>query len=266
MKHRAIGMFDSGFGGLTVMRQFQKILPEESVVYLGDTARLPYGEKSAEIIEQYSIQNGIFLMRQNIKLLIVACNTAASVAIDPLRKIFNIPVLGVIQPGAREAVRQTRTGKIAVLGTKGTIRSGCYQKAIQDLLPHAEVTSIACPLWVPLVEEHFLHHPSAKLIVEEYLKPVKAAGVDTVLLGCTHYPLLHALIEKELGSAITIVEPAEACAKEAADLLATQHLQNPEKDAFYRYFVSDDPDKFRQIGSTFLGAPLPTVETCRYSH
>lgn len=257
----AIGMLDSGVGGLTVMQQVMHQLPLESIVYFGDTARVPYGGKSPETIMRYSVENAIFLMEQKIKLLIVACNTICSVhALEKIRQIFNLPVIGVIEPGAERAVRVTRNGHIAVLGTKATVLSGAYQKAIQDRMPEAHVTSIACPLFVPLVEEHFFEHPAAKIIVKEYLEPLRDQNIDTVLLGCTHYPLLAKLIQEELGDDVTVVDSASTCARTVAELISEMQLQTDMSTPQHRYVVSDDPEKFRILGRTFLGMPLENVE------
>lgn len=260
MRH-SIGMFDSGIGGLTVMQQLLHIMPRESIVYLGDTARLPYGEKSRETVIRYSIENAIFLLEKNIKFLVIACNTASAFALEKLQNIFNIPVIGVINPGAEKAVQVTKTGRIAVIGTKGTINSQAYQRAILQLDPKATVIPIACPLFVPLVEEQYLEHPAAKLIVQEYLRPLKEQKIDTLLMGCTHYPLLKHLINDELGPKVTIVDSAVTCAEKVAAILAQQGLENchPEPPE-YRYFVSDDPQKFQLLGQAFLDMPITAVE------
>jgi len=258
-KEKPIGMFDSGIGGLTVMREVMRLLPHEQILYLGDTARLPYGGKSRETIIRYSIENAIFLLEHQIKMLVIPCNTASSAALDKLRSIFNIPVIGVIEPGAHKAAQVTRNGKIAVLGTKGTIASGAYQKEIQRLLPEAMVVPIPCPLFVPLVEEKFIHHPAARLIVEEYLKPLAKQEVDTILLGCTHYPLLQKLIEEVVGPGIHIVDSATTCAEKVAEVLKEQNLQNHPHCPVHQFFVSDDPHKFQVHGEEILGSPIAHI-------
>jgi glutamate racemase len=257
---QAIGIFDSGIGGLTVMREIMKRLPHENLIYYGDTARLPYGDKSKEVITRYSMENTIFLMEQNIKLLVVACNTASALALEKLQRIFNIPILGVIEPGAENAVKTSKNKNIAVLGTKGTIKSGVYQREIEKKMPQAKVISIACPLFVPLVEERFFHHPAAGLIIKEYLFPLKDHQVDTVLLGCTHYPLLKQRIMEELLEEVSVVDAAFTCALKVAEILKQSQLENgssthPE----YQYFVSDDPIKFQSLGIDFLGMPIKNV-------
>lgn len=257
----SIGMFDSGVGGLTVMQQMVKTLPNEPIVYFGDTARLPYGEKSRETIIRYTIESSIFLMQQNIKALVIACNTATTYALEKLQQIFNIPVIGVIAPGAERAVQVTRNRQIAVLGTRGTVRSGIYQREIQRHLPDAKVTSIACPLFVPLVEEHLVTHPATRLIVKEYLAPLHDTEIDTILLGCTHYPLLRHLIEEEFGPNISIVDSAATCAAKVSEILTSLMLHNQSANSSpYRYYVSDDPQKFQILGKNFLGMPLDHVE------
>lgn len=249
-----IGIFDSGVGGLTIMRQLMQKLPHESLVYLGDTARIPYGNKSAETIVRYSIENTFFLMEKNIKLLVVACNTASAFAIPKLRQIFNIPVVGVIEPGAEKAIQSTRNQRIAIIGTHGTIQSKAYQQEIKRLLPQAEVIAHACPLFVPLVEEKFMHHPAAELIVREYLMPLKSQQVDTLLLGCTHYPFLETLIQQEMGSGVSLIDPATTCAEKVATLLQQLGLTNPSTNSpDYRYYVSDDPHKFQELSEKLFG-------------
>lgn len=252
----SIGLFDSGLGGLTVLRQLLKAAPQEQFIYYGDTARLPYGEKSRETIIRYSLENARFLLTQQIKFLVVACSTASSHALETLEQQLDIPVIGMIGPGADSALKSTQSGHIAVLGTKGTIASQAYKKAILQRNPEAKVTSIACPLFVPLVEEHFLNHPAAQLIVQEYLKPLKDQQIDTVLLGCTHYPLLKDLICAEMGENVTVIDPAMACAAQLLAALNDHHLYMPQKhvqNIEHRFFVSDDPGKFQKLGEIFLG-------------
>ncbi len=242
------------------MRQVMKQLPHESIIYLGDTARVPYGEKSKETIIRYSIENSIFLMDKSIKLLVVACNTASAYSLEKLRKIFNIPVLGVIEPGAKRAAAVTKNQRIAILGTKGTISSGCYQAEIKKLIPQAELFPLACPLFVPLVEEGFFRHSAAELVVKEYLKPLKDKAIDTLLLGCTHYPFLKDLIQAEVGRQVTIIDSASTCAEEIQHTLAAQQqLAHKIGQPSYEYFVSDDPERFKKNGELFLGQPIPYV-------
>lgn len=260
-RNNPIGVFDSGIGGLTVVQQLIKLLPGEQIHYFGDTARMPYGEKSSETIRRFAIENTIFLMHSNIKLLVVACNTASAHSIHKLRQLFNVPMVDVVEAGVNQVVSVTKNQQIAVLGTKGTIHSNVYQREILSRLPDANVISVACPLLAPLVEENFVGHPAARLIVSEYLAPLKNTSVDTVLLGCTHYPLLAPLIREELPG-IEIVDSAVSCAAMVAALLAELNLE--AKDSFgksaHRFYVSDDPQKFCRLATHFLGSPLEHVE------
>lgn len=257
---QAIGMFDSGIGGLTVLRAVLERLPNEKIIYFGDTGRQFYGEKSSETVLRYSIENAIFLMEHSIKLLVIACNTASAVSVERLGSIFNIPVIGVIEPGAEEALRVSKTKRIAVLATKGTIRSSAYQNHIKRLCPEAFVLPLECPLLAPLVEEGMNLHPATRLILKDYLKPIKEHPVDTILLGCTHYPLLKELIQEEVGSGIQIVDSAMTCADKIEKILNEQALRTPS-DLIHpsRYFVSDNPEKFKILGERFLSGPIIDV-------
>lgn len=255
-----IGVFDSGIGGLTVMEQIRAVVPIEHMIYFGDTARLPYGNKSPETIIRYSIENAIFLLEKQIKMLVVACNTASAFAIDRLRQIFKIPIIGVIEPGAEKAVSTTKTGNIAILGTKGTIQSGAYQKEILRHLPQATLFPLACPLFVPLVEEGFLSHPASRLIVKEYLGPLKGQNIDTLLLGCTHYPLLKTLIQEEMGDSITLIDSALTCAEAVAHTLKQYNLHSQSQTAQLEYYVSDDPQKFCELSRTIFHFPIMHVK------
>lgn len=265
MEDSPIGMFDSGVGGLTVMKELVRVLPYENILYFGDTARLPYGAKSPETIIRYSIENSIFLIDKKIKMLVVACNTASAHALACLQERFDIPVIGVVDPGAESAVRATKQGRIGVLGTKGTINSQCYQKAILKKDSKVSVFPIACPLFVPFVEENCLDHPAIRLVIKEYLKPLKDYHIDTLLLGCTHYPLLKELIQEEVGEDILIVDSALSCSEKILELLSQNHLQRLRKTSpHYHYFVSDDPKKFQQLGTCFFGKPLDHVALCAF--
>lgn len=257
---QSIGVFDSGVGGLTVMKQIIAHLPNESCVYFGDTARLPYGNKSQETIIRYSIENTIFLMQQNIKVLVIACNTASSFARERLRQIFNIPVIDVIEPGTEKAVQVTRNGRIAILGTRGTVGAGVHGQEIKKRLPDAHVIGKACPLFVPIVEELMASHSAARLIVKEYLAPLRKENIDTAILACTHYPMLRALIEEELGPEVTIVDPAVTAAERVNEVLHTHKWHITEGKSNHKFYVSDDPEKFRRLGCEFLGMPLDHVQ------
>jgi glutamate racemase len=260
VRSQAIGLFDSGVGGLTVAQQIMRALPHERLIYFGDTARIPYGNKSQETIIRYSIENTICLLEKNIKLLVVACNTASALALPKLRKLFNIPILGVIEPGAEKAASMTRNQRVAVLGTKGTIQSGAYQTVLQTLLPEAVIFPIACPLFVPLVEEHWLDHAATRLIIQDYLRPYRDEGIDTVLLGCTHYPLLKEMLQEELGEGVTIVDSASTCAEHVASLLKKHDLLAKELAEEHAYYASDDPEKFCLLGERLFGGTLGAVE------
>lgn len=254
---QSIGIFDSGVGGLTVMQQLMSVLPCERLIYFGDTARVPYGNKGVETIVRYSIENTISLLEKNIKLLVVACNTASAVALPKLRQLFNIPIIGVIDPGAQRAVAVTNNQRIAVLGTKRTIQSEAYQKAIHKLTPHAYILPIACPLFVPLVEERWHDHPASRLIIQEYLSPIHEQNIDTILLGCTHYPLLSSLIRQEIGEKIYIVDSASTCAHQVLKLLVEKQQLSPVLQGQHQYYVSDDPEKFHLLAeSLFSHSPL----------
>jgi glutamate racemase len=257
MTSPVIGIFDSGAGGLVVMKALIEKLPHVSIVYFGDTARLPYGDKSPAIINHYACTSAAFLAAQAVNMLVVACNTASAYATEMLRKELTLPVIDVIAPSVAMACRQSKNGKIAVLGTYATINSGCYQKLITFLYPGAEVTAIACPLFVPLIEESMTDHPATALIVAEYLRPLRSAGVDTVILGCTHYPLLNAVIAAEIGEGVTIIDSASCCAEQTfqslTDISSTQIAETPS----YRFFVSDNVERFRKLATAFLPA-LPS--------
>ncbi len=260
-----IGIFDSGVGGLTVMQQLVHTLPHERLIYFGDTARLPYGNKSSETIIRYSIDNTIMLLEKNIKLLVIACNTASAFALPKLRQLFNLPILGVIDAGAEKAVSVSKNLRIAVLGTKGTIESGAYQKAILNLSKEAYILPIACPLFVPLVEEQWLDHPATELIIHEYLAPIKQNEIDTILLGCTHYPLLFSHIQRAVGDHITIIDSATTCAEQAAKMLKETNLLSPIKQGRDQYLVSDDPKSFQKHAERLFGQHQVNVELCKLS-
>lgn len=262
MLHRAIGIFDSGVGGLTVFKEIMRRLPEEDLLYLGDTARVPYGTKSAETVRQYALEAGAFLVDQGVKILVVACNTASAVALPALRERFKLPVVGVIEPGARRAVH-SRNGRIGVIGTEGTICSGRYEEAINSLLPDAQVSSTSCPLLVPLAEEGWADHQVAQLAVKEYLAPLKKNGIDTLVLGCTHYPLLRKTLQREMGEGVVLVDSAEETAETVADLFRKQGLARPQSGGSRAFFVTDVPTRFVRVGQAFLGHELTDVKQVR---
>ena len=259
--NNAIGVFDSGIGGLTVVRSLMERLPFENIIYFGDTARVPYGIKSVETINRYAAQITEFLIKKDVKLLIVACNTMAAVAHQSIIDLSTVPVLEVIDASARMAIQNTRNKSIGVIGTPATINSNAYVRAIHLLDKEAKVFSQACPLFVPLVEEGWFDHPAIKLIAQEYLKPVIAEQIDTLVLGCTHYPLLKPLLQDILGPEIKLIDSAEAMADIAADLINKQNMGNQTcSPPDYVFYVSDLPYRFQTIGERFLGRTLGRVE------
>jgi len=258
---RSIGIFDSGVGGLTVFHELMGQLPEENLIYLGDTARVPYGIKSAETVTRYALEITRFLMEQEIKLLIVACNTASSVALPALQSRFPIPVVGVLLPGARAAVRDSRVRKVGIIGTESTIGSSAYVKAIHALDSAVEVFTRACPLFVSLAEEGWAEHPLTVSIVREYLKDLQETGIDTLVMGCTHYPILRSAIGRVMGKGVKLVDSASETARDVKELLTTQgldHRKNPEP--VRRFYVTDSPERFRKVGERFLEQELAAVE------
>lgn len=260
MSERAIGVFDSGVGGLTVFKEIVRQLPGEEYVYLGDTGRVPYGTKSPRTVLRYAREAAAFLVSRQVKALVVACNTASAVALEELEEQFSLPVIGVIEPGARKAVSVTRSRRVGVIGTEGTVKSGAYTRAILALDPGVEVLAAACPLFVPLAEEGWAEHRVARLAAEEYLAPLIAAGIDTLVLGCTHYPLLKPTLRQVLGDAVTLVDSAEETARSLAQLLRERDLLRRTPPAPPRFYVTDVPARFERVGGDFLGAPLQGVE------
>lgn len=260
MPERAIGVFDSGVGGLTVLRELHRYLPRENLVYLGDTARVPYGTKSPETVCRYAHEAARFLVAQRVKVLVVACNTATAVALDRLAQSYRLPVVGVITPGARRALDVSTSGKIGVIGTEGTIRSGAYERAIRSVRADVDVHSVACPLFVPLAEEGWGEHQIAEMAAREYLQPLLSQGVDTLVLGCTHYPLLKSVLQNVVGPNITLIDSAEETAKAVARLIQEQDLTSREMDSSTpRFFVTDVPTRFERVGGAFWGTTLENV-------
>lgn len=261
MPQRAVGVFDSGVGGLTVLKAIQHYLPEEDLIYLGDTARVPYGTKSPETVLQYALQAAEFLCSHQVKMLVVACNTASSVALQILAHRFNVPVVGVIVPGAQEAVKLSRSGKIGVIGTEGTVNSGAYQHEISALSSGVEVFSAVCPLFVPLAEEGWAGHEVARLAAQEYLKPLLDSQIDTLVLGCTHYPMLKDTLRQVLPEAVKMVDSATQTALTVQYLLhQNSTLTTRERKGCCRFYVTDVPTRFIRVGSAFWGKDLKQVE------
>jgi glutamate racemase len=263
MKDLSLGMFDSGIGGLTVLKEVRRLLPCENIIYLGDTARVPYGNRSPETVVRYSLENALFLLEKGIKMLIVACNTSSAVALAVLKKRVSIPVVGVIEPPAKEAVKRTQKKKIGVIGTRTTIASRAYEKAIRKLDPSVEVISKACPLFVPVVEEGLEEDEVARLLVEKYLGEMKGAAIDVLVMGCTHYPILAPRIRELLGEDVYIVNTGRETAAEVQRVLQTHGFQKNSGKGRSDYFVTDAPDKLSDLGGRVLGAPLKRVKLAR---
>jgi glutamate racemase len=262
-----IGVFDSGIGGLTVVKALMDDLPQESIIYFGDTARVPYGTKSKATIVRFSLENVEFLLRFGVKCIVIACNTSSSWALPTLRKYFKVPIIGVIRPGALAAVRQTKTKRIGVIGTTATIRSGAYEAAIHRLDPAIKVFSQNCPLFVPLVEEGWLNGEVSRRIARRYLAPLTRHHIDTLILGCTHYPLLSQALRQVLGSGVTLVDSAQQTAAEVRGLLmGAEALSNGHSRPRYRFFVTDDPARFNDLGHRFLGRMPASVERANGHH
>ncbi len=258
-KDSAIGVFDSGIGGLTVLQKIIELLPKENTIYLGDTARAPYGTKSVETVLRYSFENSEFLVEKGVKLLVVACNTSTAIALDRLRSSLEVPVIGVIEPGATKALDVTKNKKIGVIGTEATIQSGAYTKALRAKDLKVEVYSRACPLFVPLVEEGWTDNAVVEMTVKVYLGSLKQSGIDTLILGCTHYPLLKKAVRKFLGDTVCLVDSAEEIAKEVGSVLKKDSLVRKNGDGAYSFFVTDAPDRFVKVGQRFLGEKVESA-------
>lgn len=250
----AIGIFDSGVGGLTVFREIRKRLPAENLIYLGDTARVPYGTKSPEIVQLYSLQCAAFLQKKGVKALVVACNTASSCALPLLRRSYpRLPLTGVIEPGAKAALRESRRGRIGVIGTERTIRSGAYRQALARLSGAAVICDRPCPLFVPLAEEGLTRGPLAEAVIRHYLQPLQKKKIDTLILGCTHYPLLKGAIRNVLGGKIALVDSAVEVARETAAQLDELGLLRSRGRGKSTFYVTDSAAKFKQVAGQFLG-------------
>lgn len=264
---KPLGIFDSGVGGLTVLKELTCRLPAEDMIYLGDTARVPYGIRSPEVVTRYSMENTAFLLKEEIKLLVVACNTASSLSLDALRASFDIPVVGVLAPGARAAVNASSGGRIGVIGTAATINSGAYAREIRRLNPDCTVISQPCPLFVPLAEEGWTDDEVAHVVAERYLAPLKEAAVDTLVLGCTHYPLLKEAIGRVMGDGVVLIDSAVETAIEVKQILEREGLACASSEVGRRRFcVTDIPERFQAIGERFLGVRLEKVEQVNVVH
>jgi len=259
-RSKAIGVFDSGIGGLTVAREIFRLLPNEDVVYFGDTGRYPYGTRSPEIVRKFARQDVNFLLERGVKFIVVACNTASSLALDYIKRIYNIPMIGVIEPGAKGALEKTRSRRIGVIGTQGTISSLAYDRVLMALNGSLRIYSKACPLFVSLAEEGYIDKPAAKLIVEDYLGEIRHRKVDTLILGCTHYPLLKKPIAEVMGADVNLIDSAEETARAARGALEKLDLISPSLSLGRKsFFVSDSPEKFKRVGQLFLGRRIGRV-------
>lgn len=259
-KQKPIGVFDSGIGGLTVVKRLSSTLPNENIIYFGDTARVPYGSKSNSTVIEYSIQDTRFLLQKNVKAIIVACNTASSIAIPELRKIFDIPIIGMIEPGSRMALKQSRNKIIGVIGTRATVNNLAYSSEIKKLNNKAEVFEKPCPLFVPLAEEGWINHRATFEIAEEYLSELRNLRIDTLVLGCTHYPILSEVIQKVIGTNVTLIDSGVA----SSELIKTELekldlLSDSDSVGSQEYYVSDIPVKFKEVAELFLGKEIDHV-------
>ena len=261
---RPIGVFDSGIGGLTVLREIWQAVPGESTVYFGDNSRSPYGTKSRSTIIRYSLQNLKFLESKDVKMIVIACNTASAYAYEELKTRAKVPVVEVVTPGADVACKATRNGKIGIIATKGTISTGVYKKAVEDRskelgMENIEIFEQACPLFVSLAEEGWWDKEVTRLTAEEYLKPLKEAGVDTLVMACTHYPLLSKVIKEVMGEGVVLVNTGEATAKVVKELLSREGTASEgNKSPVREFYTSDEPDLFEQVATPFLGEGLPS--------
>ncbi|MCB0711160.1 MAG: glutamate racemase [Ignavibacteriae bacterium] len=260
-QNKPIGLFDSGVGGLTVAHHVMQILPLENTIYFGDSARVPYGSKSTETVQFYTKQAINFLERKAVKLIIIACNTASAVALEYASSIASVPVIGVIEPGARGAVEASTSGRIGVIGTQGTVRSEAYQNAITAFNPSAKVFAHPCPLLVGFAEEGLIDHPATELIAREYLEELLDHSIDSLIMGCTHYPILKPTLAKVAGTSVQLIDPGLETAKHVQQILAEKDLlKSAPSPASHEYYLSDFPHKFIEIGSRFLGSKMHRVE------
>lgn len=260
-KTSPIGIFDSGIGGLTVAKRIIAMLPNENIVYFGDTARVPYGTKSNETVIEYSFQDAQFLITQNVKLIIVACNTASSIAINKLKERFNIPIIGMIEPGTHLALESTKNGRIGIIGTDATINNKAYSSELNKGEKNLKIIEKPCPLFVPIAEEGWLDHEATKLIAREYLQDLIDFGVDTVILGCTHYPLLSGVIQEVMGDDVKLIDSGMAASLEVEDYLNGRGVRNDSNQlGTHKFYVSDLPTKFKLVAERFLGTEVKHIE------
>jgi glutamate racemase len=266
-KEKPIGVFDSGIGGLTVVKRLSSTLPRENIVYFGDTARVPYGSKSNDTVIEYAIQDAKFLMHKNVKAIVVACNTVSSVALNELARNFTVPIIGMIEPGAEYARRHTKNGRIGVIGTRSTINNLAYSKEIIKLNPDIEVFEKSCPLFVPMAEEGWTKHQATYEIAEEYLKELREFNIDTLVLGCTHYPILSEVIQEVIGKDVTLVDSGIASAEIVRNELQRVGFEtNSNVPGHHSYYVSDIPVTFKEIAELFLGREVKDVQKVEIEH
>ncbi|KXZ38898.1 glutamate racemase [Alkalithermobacter thermoalcaliphilus JW-YL-7 = DSM 7308] len=260
MKNNPIGVFDSGIGGLTVLKEIMDVLPNEDIVYFGDTARVPYGPRSKETVTKYTFQCINFLLTKNIKAIVIACNTATARSLDKAKEKYDIPIIGVVEAGAKTAASITKNKKIGVIGTEGTINSRAYEVEIEKIDPKISIIGKSCPLFVPIVEEGWADTDIAYMAATRYLQDLKNENIDALVLGCTHYPLLTNTVAKVMGNSVTLVNPARETAKDLKNVLMKEGLLREEnKTPKYEYYVSDGPDKFKQIGENFLKKTIDNI-------
>jgi glutamate racemase len=259
-KEKPIGVFDSGIGGLTVVKRIASVLPEENIVYFGDTARVPYGSKSNSTVIEYAIQDAKFLLNKNVKAIVAACNTVSSIALLELKKQFNVPIIGMIEPGANLAAKETKNGKIGVIGTRATINNKAYSQELKKINKNFQIFEMACPLFVPLAEEGWNNHEVAYLIAEEYLKDLRNSGIDTLILGCTHYPILLNVIQKAVGEDVKLIDSGIASAGVVKDEINRIGFEtNKHGMGHQTFYVSDIPTKFKEVAELFLGKPISEI-------
>ncbi len=256
VNNNPIGVFDSGIGGLTVVKEIIKVLPNESIIYLGDTARVPYGPRSKEVITKFAKELAGFLLKRKVKCLVVACNTISATCLDEIQKISPVPVLGVVEPTIELAVKKTKGNKIGVIGTAGTISSGVYNKKIRQINSRIIVNSAACPLFVPIAEEGLDAHRATELFAQDYLRDLKNNEVETLILGCTHYPLLYQVIQKIMGKDVVLVDSARPTAEKLKEILTENNLFSKNKKPEYGFYLTDVPDKVLKVASRFFGKVL----------
>ena len=257
IKNKAIGVFDSGLGGLTVLKALEAKLPQESFIYFGDTAHVPYGSKSVETVQNYSNQITQFLLSHDVKLIVIACNTASSVAAELLRKNFDVPIFGVVTPSVEQAISLHNGGEIGIIGTQSTIASNSYVEKFTMLAPHIKTVQQACPLFVPLIEENWSYTNTAKEVASIYLEVISQRPLDAIVLGCTHYPMMEKIIQSVVGESVKLVSSGPAVSETVMKFLIENNLQNDSKNPpTEAFFVTDFPQKFDELGSQFLGRTL----------